>query len=113
VSAHQHDPAAGAAIYLTLRVVGNAANAGALFAAGWALALAGWAALRSNDLPKALGFLMLGAGAAMMWSFVLLPIGLLGILLAPVWSIWLGVALLRGASATPARSSTVGSIIRP
>lgn len=97
IAIYQHDPSAGGTIYLALRAMANAINAAALFAAGWALVLAGWAALRSHALPAALGSLMIGAGAAMSMSFVLLPLGLLGVLLAPIWSIWLGAALLQGA----------------
>jgi hypothetical protein len=96
ISVYQHDSVGGGAIYLALRAVANAVNAGALFAAGWALALAGWSALRSHALPGALGGLMICAGAAMSMSFVLLPIGLLGVLIAPLWSLWLGIWLLRG-----------------
>ena len=97
VSTYQHDTVAGGVIYVTLRATANAINAGALFAAGWALLLAGWSARSARSLPQLLSYLMIGAGIAMMISFVLLPIGLLGVLLAPVWSIWLGVTLLREA----------------
>jgi hypothetical protein len=96
---YQHDSAAGGVIYVTLRATANAFNAGALFAAGWALLLAGWAGRATNVLPTILGYLMIGAGLAMIVSFVLLPVGLLGVLLAPVWIIWLGMALLRGSRA--------------
>ena len=105
VSMYQHDTAAGGVIYVTLRATANAFNAGALFAAGWALLLAGWAGRATNILPNVLGYLMIGASLAMIVSFVLLPIGLLGVLLAPVWSIWLGITLLRGSRATPAPST--------
>ena len=44
VSMYQHDTVAGGIIYVTLRATANAFNAGALFAAGWALLLAGWSA---------------------------------------------------------------------
>jgi hypothetical protein len=96
VDMYQHDSAAGGVIYVTLRATANAFNAGALFTAGWALLLAGWAGRATNVLPNVLGYLMVGAGLAMIVSFVLLPVGLLGVLLAPVWSIWLGITLLRG-----------------
>jgi hypothetical protein len=111
-SVYQSDPLAGSAIYLALRFIGNAVNSGALFAAGWSLLLAGWAAWRSRQVPALLSYLMIGAGVATSLSFILLSIGLLGVLLAPIWSIWLGVVLLRGGGAIPARSSAVGSIIR-
>jgi hypothetical protein len=96
VSLYQHDPVAGSTIYLTVRTAANAMNAGALFAAGWAVMLAGCAALATHELRTPLGWLMIAAGFGMIFSFALLPVGLLGVLLAPVWSIWLGVALLRG-----------------
>ena len=102
VSMYQHDTVAGGIIYVTLRATANAINAGALFAAGWALLLAGWSACSARSLPRLLGYLVIGAGVAMMVSFVLLPIGLLGVLLAPVWSIWLGITLLRESRAASA-----------
>jgi len=100
VSLHQHDPSAGGTVYVALRAAANAMNAGALFAAGWALLLAGWSARSARRLPQLLSYLMVGAGVAMITSFVLLPVGLLGVLLAPVWSIWLGVTLLQEARGT-------------
>ena len=102
VSTYQHDTVAGGVIYVTLRATANAINAGALFAAGWALLLAGWSAYSARSLPQLLSYLMIGAGVAMMVSFVLLPIGLLGVLLAPVWGIWLGITLLRESRAASA-----------
>jgi hypothetical protein len=104
VDMYQHDSAAGGVIYVTLRATANAFNASALFAAGWALLLAGWSGRTTNVLPNVLGYLMIGAGLAMIVSFVLLPVGLLGVLLAPVWSIWLGITLVREARAVPVSS---------
>jgi hypothetical protein len=104
VSMYQHDTLAGGIIYVTLRATANAINAAALFAAGWALLLAGWSGRATKVLPNALGYLMVGGGLAMIVSFVLLPVGLLGVLLVPVWSIWLGMMLLRGLRAATARS---------
>jgi hypothetical protein len=98
VSTHQHDALIGSTLYLALRTVANGLNAAALFAGGWAILLAGWAARDSRQLPAILSYLMIGAGLAMMVSFVLLPVGLLAVLLAPVWSIWLGVSGLTKTS---------------
>jgi hypothetical protein len=105
VSMYQHDSAAGGVIYVTLRAVSNACNAGALFAAGWTLLLVGWSGRAAKTLPSVLSYLMVAAGLAMIISFVLLPIGLLGVLLAPIWSIWLGMTLLRGSRVATAHSS--------
>ena len=99
VSAYEHDPIVGGAVYIALRMLGNAMNAGALFAAGLAILLSGWVARRAGKLPAALCYVMLLAGFATALSFMLLALGLLGVLLAPVWSVWLGVALWRGTVA--------------
>ena len=69
-----------------------------------ALLLAGWSAQSARSLPRFLSYLKIGAGVAMIVSFVLLPVGLLGVLLAPVWSIWLGMTLLREARDMTAHS---------
>lgn len=98
VSTQQHDALLGSALYLALRTVANGLNAAALFAGGWAILLAGWAARASQQAPARLSYLLIGAGLAMVVSFVLLPVGLLAVLLAPVWSIWLGVSGLTAAS---------------
>lgn len=93
VNTHQHDALLGSALYLAVRAVTNGLNAAALFAAGWSILLAGWAAHTSGQLATSLSYLLMGAGATLIGSFVLLPVGLFGVLLAPVWSIWLGIAL--------------------
>ena len=93
VNTHQHDALLGSALYLALRAVTNGLNAAALFAAGWSILLAGWAAHESGQLATSLSKLLIAAGATLISSFVLLPIGLFGVLLGPVWSIWLGIAL--------------------
>jgi len=92
VSVYANDATTGGTLYLTLRVIANGLNAAALFASGWAILLAGWSAVGSGRLPMLLSYLMIGAGAAMVVSFVLLPVGLLAVVLAPVWSIWLGIS---------------------
>jgi len=88
-----YDVVMGKTLYLVLRTVANGLNAAALFAAGWSILLAGWTARNSRQLTNLLSNLLMGAGVILIGSFVLLPVGLLGVLLAPVWSIWLGIAL--------------------
>ena len=98
VSAYERDPSTGGSVYVALRVLGNATNAGALFAAGLAILLSGWVAYRAARLPAALCYLMLLAGFATALSFKLLALGLFGVLLAPIWSVWLGVSFFRQRS---------------
>ena len=38
----------------------------------------------------------MAAGAGMVVSFALLPVGLLAVVLTPVWSIWLGISSMLG-----------------
>jgi hypothetical protein len=100
VSAYHQNAAVGATLYLTLRTIANAMNAAALFATGWAVVLSGWAIRQTRTTSQALAYLMLLAGGATLISFAFLPIGLLGILLAPIWSLWVGIVLLRMPSSS-------------
>jgi hypothetical protein len=95
VSAYHADPAIGGSVYVALRAVGHALSAGALFATGTAIGLSGWSAWRSKRLPVALAWVLILAGGACVLSFIVLPLGLLALLMAPVWSIWLGIVLLQ------------------
>src|SRR6476659_8693546 len=65
VSMYQHDTVAGGIIYVTLRTTANAINAGALFAAGWALLLAGWSGRATKVLTNVLGYVMVDGELAM------------------------------------------------
>lgn len=97
VSAYQHDPALGSALYLAARIIGNGLNSAALFAAGLATTLIGWAGIKTQAFSRFLGAILIIAGICTTLSFVVLPLGLLGVLLAPVWAIWLGVVILKTA----------------
>ncbi len=100
VTAYQHDPALARAIYLALRLTANDMNASAILAAGCTICLSSWTALRVGAVPKVLSFLMLLSSIAMILSFALLSVGLIGVLVAPVWSAWLGVVLLSKQATT-------------
>jgi hypothetical protein len=99
--AHNHistthaDVAAGTAAYLAVRVVSNALNTGAIFAAGWAILLSGWAARKTRGLPSGLAYLLMLAGTLSVLAFLVSPLSLIAPLLYIVWSIWLGIVLLR------------------
>ena len=100
IGVYQQDASLGTSAYLAMRVVSNALNSGAIFAAGWAILLAGLAAIRNVDFPKALASLLLLAGGLSVSAFLIPIFSLLAPLLYIVWSIWLGVFLLRSSSLT-------------
>jgi len=95
VTAFHTDPVLGGAAYVAIRAVGHCLSAGGLFATGLGVAILGLAGLRGGVFPKALSLLMILAGLSAGLSFLILPLGLIGLLLAPVWSLWLGVVMLR------------------
>lgn len=97
-AAYHTDQVVGGSAYIAIRAVGHCLSAGALFATGMGVAIAGLAGLRGGLLPKPLGVLMILAGLSVGLSFIILPLGLIGLVAAPIWSIWLGVVLLRRAS---------------
>ncbi len=74
----------------------------AVFAAGWWLLLLGWAGLSTQRLPMLLSWLLLGSGVIAILAFLIPILGLLVVLLNVIWSIWLGVVLLRPAPTTAA-----------
>jgi hypothetical protein len=96
--AYHTDQALGGSAYVAIRAVGHGLSAGALFSTGMGVALAGLAGLRDAIFPTLLSVLMMLAGLAVALSFIILPLGLIGLVAAPVWSIWLGVVLLRRPS---------------
>lgn len=100
IGVYQQDASLGASAYLAMRVVSNALNTSAIFTAGWAILLAGWAAIRVVDFPKALASLLLLAGGLSVSAFLIPIFSLLTPLLYIVWSIWLGVFLLREPALT-------------
>jgi hypothetical protein len=78
--------------------VWTAIDDAALFALGWWLLLASWAALRAGALPRWLNVLGLLTGALYILSLIV-PTQPLSPLLYLVWSAWLGLTLLRQKAA--------------
>jgi hypothetical protein len=63
-----------------------------IFAAGWFVALASWAALRGG-LPRILNYLGLLFGVLSILAFAIPPFSLLGGVVGLVWAVWLAIAL--------------------
>lgn len=98
ISVYQQDAGLGAAAYMATRVVSNALNSGAIFAAGWAILLTGLVAIHGENFPKVLAALLLVAGGLSVLAFLIPIFSLLAPLLYVWWSLWLGVFLLRPAA---------------
>lgn len=98
-AAYHVDAVIGSSAYVAIRAVGHGLSAGALFATGMGVAIVGFAGMRDRVLPRALCVLMILGGLSVGLSFIILPLGLVGLLMAPIWSIWLGVVLLIGPKA--------------
>jgi hypothetical protein len=88
---------AGIALPALAGVMGGLDDAG-LFALGWWVFLASWAALRAGALPRWLNYLGLLVGALYIVSLIV-PTQPVSPLLQLVWSAWLGITLLREKSA--------------
>ena len=85
--------------YMTLSLVssnGVGLASGGIFAYGWWATLLSFTALRAGIFSKALNYLGILFGIAGIGAIVIAPLGIIGPLVGIVWSIWLGIVLLRG-----------------
>jgi len=64
-------------------------------ASGWASLLIGVAALKTAKLPRVLGYLTVLVGLLFILDFLSLVLGLAGLCVWVIWSVWLGMVLLR------------------
>ncbi len=92
---YAHNPAEAGAAYLALSLVIGGLNNAAIFAVGSFQLLVSWAALRTGGLSKPLSYLGLLTGVVGILAFTIPLGGLIGAAITLVWSLWLGVVLLR------------------
>lgn len=83
------DPAGASAAYPGVYLIGTGLFNGAVFAAGWFLLLAGWAAMKSGQLSRPLAYLLLLGGLLDVLAFKVEVLGLVGLVLGVVWSVML------------------------
>ncbi|MGB3336967.1 MAG: hypothetical protein WBA73_07305 [Devosia sp.] len=88
IEAFALDPAIGSGAYVAIRAVGHALSAAALAITGAGILMIGIASIRRGEWPMLLSWLMIVAGAAYAVSFVVLALGLIGLLLTPIWAVW-------------------------
>jgi hypothetical protein len=65
---------------------------------GWSFLLIGWAALSTAKLPRMLGYLIVLVGLIFVLDFLAMPLGIVGLGLLVILSLWLGIVLLRTES---------------
>ena len=82
-------------LLLTARVIGDALLAAAFFAVGWSFVLAGWAALQHGGLPPSMSILVVLGGIAAILTFIIPALRPLTAIVNLLWSLWLGIMLLR------------------
>ena len=99
VDLYGKDPAQAATVWMAIDSVANGlGSAGGEILGGTWILLVSWAALRGRGLSKALNYLGVLVGVAGLFSAVPALFGALGIIFGlgkMVWSLWLGIILLR------------------
>jgi hypothetical protein len=66
-----------------------------IFASGWWVLLASWAAMQGG-LPKLLNYFGQLFGVVSIFAFAIPPFSIIGAFVGIVWAIWLGILLWRG-----------------
>lgn len=90
-------------VYRVALVIFAGLRSAASHAWGWALLLSGWAALKTNALPRTLSYIILLCGVMAIIRYILPPFpnpfGLMVALLSAIGMLWLGVVLIRKSEA--------------
>ena len=109
------DHAQAVTAYAAFSAVTSGMEEGSRFAAGCFLILAGWTALAARDLPRPLAYLAIVVGVDQLLEVFVRPLapvfGLAAGIGLIIWSVWIGVLLLRSRSMMPSdsRQSAGGS----
>ena len=106
VDLYGKDPAQAATVWMAIDSVANGLGSagGEILGGTWVL-LVSWAALRAGELSRALNYLGALIGLAGLFSAVPALFGVLGIIFGlgkMVWSIWLGIVMLRSRTSAAA-----------
>ena len=94
---YPNDPNSASAAYAAVNALNMALGFAAVFAYGWWLAFVNWNALRMGAWPKPLAFVGLILGLACILFFAIQLLAPITLVLGLVWSLWLGIVLLRSS----------------
>jgi hypothetical protein len=83
------------AAYLTVTLITGALRLGAIFAYGWWVLMVSWIAYTTQQFSKPLNYVGLLLGVLGIINFTVQPVAIVTLVLGVVWSIWLGIGLLR------------------
>jgi hypothetical protein len=97
IKMYPQDPNSASAAYAVVNALNTALGFAAVFAYGWWLEFMNWNALRAGILPKPLALMGLVLGVACILFFAIQLLAPITLVLGLVWSLWLGIALLRNA----------------
>jgi hypothetical protein len=111
VDLYGQDHAQAITAYAAFSAVTAGLEESSRFAAGCFLILAGWAALRARDLPRLLAYFGILVGVDQLLEVFVRPLapvfGLAAGIGLIIWSVWLGVLLVRSRSMAPSDSRQV------
>jgi hypothetical protein len=98
IGMYPNDPNGASAAYAAVNALNTALGFAAVFAYGWWLEFVNWNALQTGALPKPLALVGLVSGVACILFFAIQLLAPITLVLGLVWSLWLGVILLRSAT---------------
>lgn len=106
VDLYSKDPAQAATVWMAIESVANGLGSasGEILGGTWVL-LVSWAALQTKELSRALNYFGVAVGVAGLFSAAPALFGVLGIIFGLgkiVWSIWLGIVMLRSKTSAVA-----------
>ena len=83
------------ATYLTVTLITGALRLGAIFAYGWWVFMVSWIGNTTKQFSKPMNYLGFVLGVLGIINFIIQPVAVVTVILGVVWSVWLGLVLLR------------------
>jgi hypothetical protein len=82
--------------FRAITVTYNCLAAAGDFAFGWVILLIGSAGIKTSKLPRILSWILIIEGICFVLFFAVKPLGILGLILAIISNLWLGIILISG-----------------